>query len=139
MDTRVLAAMAIGALCLGGSLSTQAQTTQMRGFDSCRSEGVARGIRGEALATFVEGCMKEPMSGAASAPSFQSCRSEAIGRGLSGDARAQHIDSCLNVTDVSQPASGAPENTYTVCRSRAVAQRIEGQALDEFLDNCVTR
>jgi len=140
MFMRMAGMIAIGVLCLGGSMAAHGQAT--RGFDECRSEGVARGLSGDALSDYVRNCTAQPaMSGSTTTTrTFNSCRSEAISRNLSGEARADYIDQCMGMAGTTaEPASGAMGPKFHDCRTRAAAQGIKGAALDKYMDDCVAQ
>lgn len=140
MYMRMMGVVAVGVLCLGGSLGVQAQTT--RGFDECRSEGVARGMSGDALSDYVRRCTAQPATSGSTTVTrtYSSCRGEAISRNLSGEARADYIDNCMRMAGTTpEPTSGAAGPTFHDCRTRAAAQGVRGAALDKFMDDCVAR
>jgi hypothetical protein len=141
MISRALASTMIGAACLLGAASVNAQTgtTQTNTYDQCRDEAVRRGISGAGLNEFLNECMRQqPASGSVDRrASYDRCRSDGVARGLSGDALYNSVSDCLQRSGAT--GSDSMTGTFNECRSQGRARGLIGAAFDEFLDACITR
>lgn len=139
MFSRALAAMIVGAACLVGAGTADAQQTNA--YDRCRDEATRRNIAGAGLSDFMNQCMQQQMQQPASGSmdrkaSYDRCRQEGVTRGLTGDALYNAVGDCLQSSGT---AGGSMAGTYNQCRTEARSRSLSGAALDQYLNSCVTQ
>lgn len=131
--------VATGLICSAVLLAaTEASAQQQEQYAQCRSQAAAQGIDGDAYGDFLERCMSQIGSAAASADRFASCQREARTTAGRGEAYGKVLDRCLMATSSASGAQASMSATYADCRSQGIAQGVSsGDRLMTFINACV--